>query len=69
MSAVKITKLPPGEAIGARVLQDWAHRRLAGRSGMRMSRKERKVAAKRTEAEDATARWLAQAERKARRSK
>lgn len=63
---IKITKLPPGEAMGARDLQNWAHRRLAGRSGMRMTRKEKKVAKARSDDEDSTARWLAEAERKAR---
>jgi hypothetical protein len=63
---IRITKLPPGEALGARDLQNWAHRRLAGRSGVRLTRKEKKVAAARSEAQDATARWLAEAERKAR---
>jgi hypothetical protein len=66
MSAVKITRLPPGVALGADDLQRWAHRRLAGRSGMRLTRKERKVAAARSEDGDATAKWLAAAERKAR---
>jgi hypothetical protein len=31
---VKITKLPPGEAEGARDLQTWAFRRSTGRSGV-----------------------------------
>jgi hypothetical protein len=30
----KITKLPPGEAVGARDLQRWSKRRLAGISGV-----------------------------------
>lgn len=30
---VEITKLPPGEATGARNLQNWSNRRLIGRSG------------------------------------
>jgi hypothetical protein len=32
-SAPKITKLPPGEALGARDLQRWSSRRRAGLSG------------------------------------
>jgi hypothetical protein len=66
---IKITKLPPGKAIGADDLQRWAHQRLRGRSGVPLSKRERKIAAARSEDEDATAKWLAAAERKARRSK
>jgi hypothetical protein len=55
---IKIKKLPAGKAEGADDLANWAHRRLAGRSGMRLTRKERKVAAARTDAEDATAHRL-----------
>lgn len=66
---VRITKCPPGKALGADDLQRWAHQRLRGRSGVPLTRKEKKLAAARSEAEDATARWLAQAEHQARRSK
>jgi len=63
---IKITKLPPGEALGARDLQNWAMQRLRGRSGIPKTRREKKVAKARSEDEDATAKWLAAAERKAR---
>jgi len=33
-SMVKVTKLPPGEAAGARDLQIWSSRRLAGGAGV-----------------------------------
>jgi hypothetical protein len=39
---VKITKLPPGEAIGADDLQNWSRQRNAGRSGTRDDRQELK---------------------------
>ena len=35
---VKITKCPPGEAEGARDLQEWGSRRLVGRSGVSPSK-------------------------------
>jgi hypothetical protein len=35
----KITKLPDGEAIGARDLQNWGAHRAAGRTGVRDNRK------------------------------
>jgi hypothetical protein len=35
---VKVTICPPGEALGARDLQRWSSRRIAGRSGVRSSR-------------------------------
>jgi hypothetical protein len=38
MNDVKITKLPPGEAKGARDLQEWAHNRAQGYSGVRGER-------------------------------
>jgi hypothetical protein len=34
MSEVKVTKCPPGRALGAGDLQAWAHNRRLGRSGM-----------------------------------
>jgi hypothetical protein len=40
---VKITKLPPGEAIGARDLRTWASRRAAGRAGVPTTKTERAV--------------------------
>jgi hypothetical protein len=67
--SIKITKCPPGEALGARDLQRWAAQRLKGGSGVPLSKRERKLAKKRAEDEDATARWLRQAEARARRSK
>jgi hypothetical protein len=39
---MKVTKLPPGETIGARDLQTWASRRAAGRAGIPLSRQERR---------------------------
>ena len=39
---VKVTYLPPGEALGARDLQRWAHRRAVGKAGAPPMRKERK---------------------------
>jgi hypothetical protein len=66
MSPVKITRCPPGEAMGARDLQRWAHQRLRGRSGVPLTRKQKKVAAARGEDEDATAKWLREAERRER---
>ena len=39
---VKIMKLPPGEALGARDLRRWAHRRAVGKAGAPLTRKERK---------------------------
>jgi hypothetical protein len=62
MSEVKVTRLPPGKAIGCDDLQRWGKQRLLGRSGVPKSKAERKLA----EREDPTAYWLAQAERKAR---
>ncbi len=40
-SKVEVTILPPGEAEGARDLDDWAVRRKGGQSGVSVSRKER----------------------------
>jgi hypothetical protein len=37
---MKITKLPPGEAEGARDLQTWASRRSTGWSGVPLNRKD-----------------------------
>lgn len=50
MSDVKVTVLPPGEAIGARDLQQWSHNRRLGRSGVSMPREKPK--------KDAADRWL-----------
>lgn len=68
MTEVKITRLPPGVALGAGDLHAWAKRRLAGRGGVPLTRAERKIAAKRSEAQDGTARWLAAAERRQRKT-
>jgi hypothetical protein len=38
---VKVTKLPPGEALGAHDLQRWSSNRSAGRSGSYMTKDER----------------------------
>jgi len=64
MSDVKITKLPPGKALGADDLRRWAHQRLRGRSGVPMTKREKKLAGKHDEPKDAAARWLAEAERR-----
>ena len=59
----EIQKLPPGEALGARDLQQWSHNRAKGRSGVRPSRKERKRLAKWEKPKlDAADRWLAKHE-------
>jgi len=58
MSEIKITKCPPGAAYGADDLQNWAKRRLAGRSGIRMTKKKRKAAAEKAERQDDAAYWL-----------
>jgi hypothetical protein len=45
---VEIKKLPPGEAFGARDLQNWAHRRMRGKAGVfdkKALHKQRKRAA------------------------
>jgi hypothetical protein len=39
---VKITKLPPGKAMGADDLQRWSRQRNAGRSGVSEDRREEK---------------------------
>ena len=44
---VIVTKLPPGEAYGARDLQNWAERRKAGKFGVfdrKAHKKQRKLA-------------------------
>ncbi len=38
---VKVTKCPPGEAIGARDLQKWGRRRAAGKGGAGRTKKDR----------------------------
>lgn len=53
---VKITKLPPGEAEGARDLRDWGHRRQLGRSGVRKEKTKAQL--------DMADRWLAQHDKK-----
>jgi hypothetical protein len=62
---VKITKLPPGRALGAGDLHEWAQRRNAGRSGVYVGKTEREQQARRLE--DAADRWLRRAERRERR--
>ena len=49
-----VTRLPPGEAIGARDLQNWSHQRAVGRSGVYVRRKEREEPKR-----DAANEWLA----------
>jgi hypothetical protein len=61
---VKVTKCPPGRALGCDDLQQWASNRSAGRSGVRSSREDRKKLAERRDDAD---RWLAQYDRKGRR--
>jgi hypothetical protein len=66
---IKVTKCPPGEALGARDLQRWAQRRAAGWSGVRSGQKERIAAAKFERPNlDAADRWLARATRNGRGS-
>jgi hypothetical protein len=56
---VKVTKCPPGRALGCDDLQRWASSRSAGRSGVRSSREDReKLKAWRPNL-DAADRWLA----------
>jgi hypothetical protein len=63
MSEVKVTLLPPGEALGARDLQRWALRRVKGQSGVRPNRRERKALAEwKKQKFDAADRWLARRE-------
>jgi hypothetical protein len=61
---MKITKLPPGEAVGARDLQTWASQRSAGRAGVPVGEKERKALA--WKRRDRAQRWLDWIERKRR---
>jgi hypothetical protein len=61
MTAIK--KLPPGEAIGADDLRNWAWRRNVGRSGTPMNRKEWKQWGM-PKAKDTADRWLAKYDRK-----
>jgi hypothetical protein len=56
MSDVKVTVCPPGEAIGARDLQRWAHNRKLGRSGVKAQKEKPK--------KDAADRWLENARKK-----
>jgi len=58
---VEITRLPPGEALGARDLQRWSSRRATGRAGVRQTTSERKKLEKftRSPMPDAADRWLA----------
>jgi len=65
-TGVKITKLPPGEALGARDMQHWAERRMKGQSGVPPTRQELKRLGK-TRKLDAADRWLREQERKGRR--
>jgi hypothetical protein len=64
MAEAKITRLPPGEALGARDLEHWASRRLAGRAGMPMSKMKRELAAQKRERDDPVAFWLKRKERR-----
>jgi len=61
---MRITKLPLGEAEGARDLQTWASQRSAGRAGVPLNRKERK--ARDWRQRDRAQRWLDAVERKRR---
>jgi hypothetical protein len=54
---VKVTKCPPGEATGARDLQNWSRQRAIGQSGVYVRRKDRKKWEK--PKPDAADRWLA----------
>jgi hypothetical protein len=71
---VKITYLPPGEALGARDLQRWAHRRALGKAGGPPTRKEEKQIKQRQRAakragvryrHDAASLWLRRQRRRA----
>ena len=69
---VKITRCPPGRAYGCDDLHRWASRRIAGRSGVPLSKAERKLGKRETfdECMDAaTDRWVEQAERRQRNNK
>lgn len=55
---IKITKCPPGEAIGARDLQKWGQRRTIGQSGVPLSRKEWLRQKKREKNKDPAEKWL-----------
>ena len=61
LTMVEITRLPPGEALGARDLQGWAHQRSAGRAGVNTTREEWKRLKqwKPKPKFDAADRWLA----------
>ena len=67
MTEIKIKKCPPGRAYGADDLRKWAKQRMSGGSGVPISKRARKFAKARSEAQDKTAQWLRQAERKARK--
>jgi hypothetical protein len=57
---VKVTKCPPGEATGARDLQNWSRQRVVGGSGVNTSRREWKKLQRWEKPKlDAADRWLA----------
>lgn len=58
MSEIKITHCPPGAALGADDLRHWASRRLAGRSGMPMSKTEWEETEAKRAREDTAGYWL-----------
>jgi hypothetical protein len=60
---VRITKCPPGVALGAGDLHRWASRRLGGKGGMPMTKLERQAAEKR-KPKDRADRWLEAVERR-----
>jgi hypothetical protein len=64
IDGVQVTKLPPGVALGAGDLHEWAQRRNAGRASVYVSKEERERRDKRRE--DRADRWLRAAARRKR---
>ena len=62
---IQIKRLPPGAALGAGDLHEWAQRRNAGRASVFVSKEERARRAKR--GEDRADHWLRGAARRKRR--
>ena len=64
-NGIEVTKLPAGEAYGARDMQKWSLRRMKGQSGVPEIRKKRKQLTKRSKP-GAADRWLAKHKQKRR---
>jgi hypothetical protein len=61
---VRITKCPPGTALGARDLHRWSLNRARGRSGVSTPKRERKLLKQHSKPKlDAADRWLARYDR------